>query len=129
MPTAGIATFSALNNAANAIYYNCISDGLNDEGVTSSSYTENGYINRWDRLDYVKQQTDQDVFNTTAWMYFSEYNLHMYGWYLTGWAHEKNVPLISDIAEKTYSAEINVGKWDSRWYVNIGIVILGLLGL
>ena len=122
----GIAVFGALNNLTNTIYYNFISDGESD--LTSSSY-RNGYINRWDRLDYVKQQTSQEKFNAISWMYFSEYNLHMYGWYLTGWAHENNIPLISDIAERTYSAEINVGKWDSRWYVNIGIVILGLLGL
>ena len=123
---AGVATFSALNNLTNAIYYNYISDG--SSALTSNSYRD-GYANRWDRLDYVKEQTGQDKFNTTVWMYFSEYNLHMYGWYLTGWAHEKNIPLISDIAERTYSAEIIVGKWDSRWYVNVGIVILGLLGL
>ena len=123
---AGIAVFGALNNLTNTIYYNFISDGESD--LTSSSY-RNGYINRWDRLDYVKQQTGQEKFNAISWMYFSEYNLHMYGWYLTGWAHENNIPLISDIAERTYAAEINVGKWDSRWYVNIGIVIIGLLGL
>ena len=123
---AGVVTFGALNNLTNAIYYNYISDGKSE--LTSSSYRD-GYVNRWDRLYYVKQQTGQDLFNTTAWMYFSEYNLHMYGWYMTGWAHEKNIPLISGLAERTKSAEINVGKWDSGWYVNVGIVILGLLGL
>ena len=124
--TNGIATFGTLSNLTNTIYYDFISNDESD--LTSSSY-RNGYINRWDRLDYVNQQTEQDKFNTTAWMYFSEYNLHMYGWYLTGWAHEKNIPLISYIAERTYSAEITIGKWDSRWYVKVGIVILGLLGL
>ena len=49
--------------------------------------------------------------------------------YMTGWAHKKNIPLISGLAERTKSAEIDVGKWDSRWFVNVGIVILGLLGL
>ena len=124
--TNGIATFGTLSNLTNTIYYDFISNDESD--LTSSSY-RNGYINRWDRLDYVKQQTEQDKFNTITWMYFSEYNLHMYGWYLIGWAHEKNIPLISYIAERTYSAEITIGKWDSRWYVKVGIVILGLLGL
>ena len=123
---AGVVTFGALNNLANGIYYNYISDGKSE--LTSSSYRD-GYVNRWDRLDYVKQQTEQSKFNTTAWMYFSEYNLHMYGWYLTGWALGKNIPLISDFAKSTSDADITVGKWDSRWYVNVGIAILGLLGL
>ena len=123
---AGVETFSALNNLTNAIYYNYISDG--SSAMTSNSYRV-GYVNRWDRLDYVKEQTEQDKFNTTTWMYFSEYNLHMYGWYLTCWALGKNIPLISDFAKSTSDADINAGKWDSRWYVNIGIVILGLLGL
>ena len=123
---AGVETFSALNNLTNAIYYNYISDG--SSAMTSNSYRD-GYINRWDRLDYVKEQTGQDKFNTTTWMYFSEYNLHMYGWYLTSWALGKNIPLISDFAKSTSDADITAGKWDSRWYVNIGIVILGLLGL
>ena len=124
--TNGIATFGTLSNLTNTIYYDFISNDESD--LTSSSY-RNGYINRWDRLDYVNQQTEQERFYTITWMYFSEYNLHMYGWYLTGWAHEKNIPLISCIAERTYSAEITIGKWDSRWYVKVGIVILGLLGL
>lgn len=123
---AGVETFSALNNLTNAIYYNYISDG--SSAMNSNSYRD-GYVNRWDRLDYAKEQTGQDKFNTTTWMYFSEYNLHMYGWYLTSWALGKNIPLISDFAKSTSDADITAGKWDSRWYVNIGIVILGLLGL
>ncbi len=105
---AGIATFGALNNLTNAIYYNYISDGSSN--LTSNSYRD-GYVNRWDRLDYVKQQTVQDTFNTTAWMYFSEYNLHLYGWYISGWALDKNIPLILKLAESTSNANITVGKW------------------
>ena len=124
---AGAATFGAINNAVNGIYYNYISDGESE--LTSNSY-QAGYINRWDRLDYVKSQENMpSTYNKTARMYYSEYNLHMYGWYLTGWALGKNIPLISDFAKSTSDADISAGKWDSRWYVNIGIVILGLLGL
>jgi len=46
---AGVETFGALNNMANAVYYNYISDGESD--LTSSSYNISpGYnhINRWD---------------------------------------------------------------------------------
>ena len=123
---AGIAMFGALNNLTNAIYYNYISNSKSS--LTSSSYRK-GYVNRWDRLDYTKRQTGQSTFNTIAWMYYSEYGLHMYGWYISGWAYEKNVPLFSWLAERTKSAEITEGEWDERWYVNIGIIILGLLGL
>ena len=51
---AEVATFSALNNLTNAIYYNYISDG--SSASTSNNYRD-GYVNRWDRLDYVKEQT------------------------------------------------------------------------
>ena len=118
--TNGIATFGTLSNLTYTIYYDFLSNDESD--LTSISY-RNGYINRWERLDYVKEQAGQDKFNTTAWMYFSEYNLHMYGWYLTSWAYKKNVPLIPDLAKSTFKADITIGKWDSRWYVNVGIVI------
>ena len=118
--TNGIATFGTLSNLTYTIYYDFLSNDESD--LTSISY-RNGYINRWDRLDYVKRQTEQERFYTITWMYFSEYNLHMYGWYLTSWAYKKNVPLIPDLAKSTFKADITIGKWDSRWYVNVGIVI------
>lgn len=45
-------------------------------------------------------------------MYFAEYDFHMYAGYLTGWAHKKNIPLISDLAQSAHDAEITVGEWD-----------------
>ena len=122
----GLATFGTINNLINTIYYDFISTG--ESNLTSNSYHE-GYINRWDRLDYTKSKTKSQHYKINSWRYFSEYNLHMYGWYLTGWSLGKNIPLISDFAKSTSDADITVEKWDSRWYVNIGIVILGLLGL
>ena len=50
-------------------------------------------------------------------------------WGSRGLAHEKDIPVLSDIAESTTDAGIDVGKWDTRSSVNIGTVLLGLLGL
>ena len=130
--TAGIATFSALNNATNAIYYNCISDGVNDAGVTSSSYTENGYINRWDRLDYTKDQTKEDNYNINAWRYFSEYNFHMYAWLVTKskYTGKKGDGFLSDIAYSASSANVDPKNFEdgpNRWR-NIFYIGIGLLG-
>ena len=46
---------------------------------------------------------------------FSEYNLHMWGWYVSGWSYEKDVPLFSLIALKTVDADMENDKWDERW--------------
>lgn len=77
----GVATFGAVNNFANGLYYNLTPDDVKSD-ITSSSYSNNGtkYINRWDRLDYTKQQTQQSNYNFNAWMYYSEYNFHMHVW-------------------------------------------------
>ena len=124
---AGAATFGAINNTVNGIYYNYISDGNSE--LTSSSY-QAGYINRWDRLDYVKSQENMSsTYNKTARMYYSEYNLHMYGWYLTGWALDKEIPLISELAESCKEAYVIVGEKDGRPEVDIFSAILRLLGL
>ena len=122
----GATTFGAINNTVNAVYYNYISDEKSD--LTPNSY-RGGYINRWERLDYAKQETHQSTYNQTAWMYYSEYNLHMYGWYAIGWSQDKGIPNISDKADSLESADIDVGKWDDRWFVNAGFVILGILGM
>ena len=40
--------------------------GVSD--LTPTSYHD-GYINRWERLDYAKQETKQSWYNFNAWMY------------------------------------------------------------
>ena len=122
---AGVATFGALNNLTNAIYYNNFSNDTTS--LTSNSYT-NKYINRWDRLDYAKKETKQSSFNITTWMYFSEYNFHMYAWYMLSWADEKNIDPFSKWAGSAKVADIKIGKLDG-FPVNVGTIILGLLGL
>ena len=59
---AGVLTFGAFNNITNAIYYNNISDGKS--GLDNKSYNS-GYINRWDRLDYTKEQTGKSQYSLT----------------------------------------------------------------
>ena len=126
---AGVATFGALNNLTNAIYYNCFSDENNGANITSSSYTEDGYINRWDRLDYTKANTQEENYNLNARRYFSEYNLHMWGWYASGWALDKNIPIISSIADSCNDAYVVAGEKDGRAKVDIPAMILRWLGL
>ena len=127
----GLTTFSALNNATNAIYYNFISNG--DSDLSSNSYND-GYVNRWDRLDYTKQEvnavTGSSTYDKDAWLYFSEYNVHMYGWWALGWADGKsNIPKLSSLAHRAKYADIKVGKLDSEWWVKVPTILVGLGGL
>ena len=125
---AAVTTFGAINNLTNEIYYNFISDGESE--LTPGSYRD-GYVNRWDRLDYTKEMTEEKYFNLNAWRYFSEYNTHMYSWYLFGWAYKKDIPLISYLAERAYEADIDTKYFEdgkNRWR-NIIYIGVGLLGL
>ena len=106
-------TFSSLNNVTNAIYYNYISDGKSD--ITSDTYSEEGYISRWDRLDYTKQETKTKKYDKTAKMYFAEYNVHMYGWFAL--TSLQKIPgckkLLSKPVGRAQYADIDVGLYDS----------------
>ena len=118
-------TFGVINNTINAVYYE-FSEGNSD--ITSDSYTER-YVSRWDRLDYVKQQTKSEHYDLNAWRYNSEYSVHMYGWYITGWAHSKNYGIVSTFAASCSDASIALNVWDNRWYVNVATVIFGIAGI
>ena len=123
---AGSATFGLINNVVvNAIYYE-FSDG--ESNLQPDSYNGD-YLSRWERLDYAKQQTGEEHYNLNAWRYYSEYSLHMYGWYATGWAYEKNIPVISKAAGSFKSADVDSQDWDTRAGVNLLTVVIGLLGL
>ena len=121
-----LAVYGGLNNLVNGVYYNYFSDKETD--ITSNSYVEKVYINRWDRLDYVKKNTKYENFNFNSWRYFSEYNCHMYAWIATGWAINENFTFLYDFAKRAETADI-VDDWDKEWYVNVASVVLGLLGL
>ena len=123
---AGAATFGGINNFVNMIYYNYISDGKSD--LTPSSY-QGGYINRWDRLDYTKQQTQQGKYNSIAQMYYSEYSFHMYAWLALGWTNGKNIPYLSKWAGRAADAYIVLGVEDDDPFVKWGSRFFRLLGL
>ena len=124
----GVAVFGLINNATNAIYYNWISDEKSD--LTPTSYHD-GYISRWDRLDYTKSQTGDDFYNFNAWRFFSEYNFHMYAWFATGWADGKGYWLISDIAYSAKEADVDPRHLEGgdNWWRNIFYFMVGGLGI
>lgn len=126
----GATTYEAINNAVNAVYYNYFSEPNNDldQDVGKSSYVD-GYVNRWERLDYAKYMTGADKYNKDAWLYYSEYSLHMWGWYFTGWSSGKDIPIISGWAESFRHAGITPGKNDDRPKVYIPVIIWGCLGV
>ncbi|MDO5124663.1 MAG: RHS repeat-associated core domain-containing protein, partial [Eubacteriales bacterium] len=117
--TAGITTSTvtsgAVNNTVNTVYYNHISDGESslEAAAETSTYTER-YVTRWERLDYTKKITEEPEYNLNAWRFNSEYSVHMYGWYATGWAINKNIPFFSDMAKSSKKADIYQNEWDER---------------
>ena len=73
--------------------------------LNSSSYnigdSEFRYLTRWDRLDYAKQQVKSmygenasSFFDLKAWMYYNEYNFHMYAWAVLKSFHGKDNLLV-----------------------------------
>ena len=102
-----------------------------ESDLTSTSYSDGSHekLTRQEKMDYAKQQTGDDKYTTNAWRFQAEYTFHEIGWNLTGWAYNKNIPIVSNLAAKFVSAEVDPNEWDERWYVNVGTVIVGLLGL
>ena len=113
-----------VNNVINTIYFE-YSDGKSE--LSSDSYRDES-VTRWDKLDYAKQQTGEDHYNINAWRYYSEYTVHEYGWYVTSSAYEKDIPVVSSLADRFATADIYPQAWDERWYVNVATFIFGLIG-
>ncbi len=138
MPLIGAAIgIGVINNAVNAIYYNSLPEISTNEikayedsqkdlpyNEKKSYYVDNGYINRWDRLKYVKAATNESHYNLSAWTYYSEYNLHMYGWLLFGNFKDGN-NIFSTIAEA--SKHTNIGN--NNTILNIATYIIGVFGI
>ena len=105
--TKGVATFGAINNAANVIYYKLTPEDVQSD-ITPNSYSDNGarYINRWDRLDYTKQQTKQSNYNFNARMYYGEYSVHMHVWNCLNLLGLEDTPALRDIAESARVADV-----------------------
>ena len=79
-------------------------------------------------MDNTKANSEKAKFTINAWRYNSEYTLHMYGWFATGWAEGKNIPVISKIAKSCYSAEVGTAE-DGRAIVDITTYIIGMMGV
>ena len=120
----GAVAVGVINNTINAVYYE-FSDGESD--LSSDSYVDKK-PSRWDKLDYVKKKTEDDHYFINAWRYYSEYSLHEYGWYLTGWAYQKNIPVLSEAAKHFREADVLPQEWDIL-PVSIFIVLWGLIGI
>ena len=128
----GTATTGAINNAANAVYYNWISDGdsivdetrIVDEKEVSYYVDDDGgyrHINRWDRLDHAKSETQEKYYNYKAWSYHSEYTAHMYGWFAV------SNGIFTKYSDNLRKADIG-GKIDTRLEILIPTIICGVLG-
>ena len=124
------AVFGGLNNLTNQIYYNYLAkpESSIETNTKESSYTE-GYVSRWDRLNYTKQQTQSERYDHDAKLFFSEYSVHMYAWYATGWAEGKNIPVISKAAKQAKKADVKPHEPDSRWWVEVATQLWGQTGL
>ena len=130
----GIAALGIVgNNLANFIYYTFISDGVSD--LTPTSYSgvngdDSKYLSRWDRLDYAKAQTGEKWYNWNAWRYYSEYSLHMYGWFALKEYYQEGVQSgLAGLANSVRSADVFSDRWDSRVVINILTFLFGLLGI
>ena len=134
---AGITTFGAVNNTVNAYYYNNISNGESNLETTyvdlpyeemKSDYV-NGYINRWDRLDYTKQTTQSKTYDLNAWRFQSEYALHMHLWNIVEPFQGKNIWLADRIGKSAIHAHIDPYAPDPDWKIQVMTTIVGILGL
>ena len=122
--TKSFEVFCSLNNDINEFYYNYISDGTSD--LTNSSYTTEGYISRWDRLDYIKSlDSTSGTFGENEKYYFAEYNVHMYGWFAFGWALDNKNSIFYELADS--SKEVNFG--DNNVIVDAVIKVVAYLGI
>ncbi len=65
-----------------------------------------------------------------AWLFYSEYSLHMYFWLLFGWAKDKGIAFwgLSEKAGRSRFANIDFGKRDTDPLVNKMTVLLSILG-
>ena len=124
----GILLVAACLNNENQMAYEA-STGKSD--LTSTSYSDGSHekLTRQEKMDYAKQQTGDTKYTANAWRFQAEYTLHEIGWNCTKWAYNRNIPFVSNLANKFVSAEVDPNEWDKRWYVNVGTVLVGLLGL
>lgn len=111
----GAGMTSLLNNIVNRIYYNYFADS--SSSITGDSYNNYQYLTRWDRLDFVRSlEGASDKYSFNAMRAFGEYTGHMI------WNH------FDPNNQSAQFATVYFYKWDDYWYINLGAIILGLLG-
>ena len=138
---AATATHGAINNAANAIYYNNFAIDENvivkePESSKEQSFYVTGeegsygyrYINRFDRLDYTKSVVKSDTYDANTWRYYSEYNAHMYVWGISYWAKNSGDNVFAKGASSTFNASVLNDAWDPNIGTSALTVITGILG-
>ena len=139
--TTSFISFCTTTNLQNAEYYTSLEDGVwiadepvkpEDEKVDTSgwesAYTKR-YVSRKERLAHARAATDSSTYDLNTWRYYSEYSVHMYGWYLTGWSKDMNIPVISGWAGSFKYADVERYDLDKRDYVNVATFVWGLTGL
>ena len=126
--TAGV--FGEINNTVNEIYYNnySVPESSIETDPEKSTYTE-GYVSRWDRLDYTRQKTKKKAYDTDARAFYSEYSAHMCAWYVAGWADGKDIPLFSYVAAHAKKADLVPNQPDERPLILIATAICQYLGI
>ena len=133
----GSATFGMINNTVNAYYYNNISTGESSletkyshlQGSERKSDYVDGYINRWERLDYTKKVTQSETYDANAWRFQSEYALHMYLWGAVDGLQGKGIWLADRIGTSAIHAHIEVYSPDPDWKIQSLTNFVGYLGL
>ena len=129
----GKKTFGGINNAVNDIYYLFAEKELlenpNPQDGDISAYVNEGYIDRWSRLQHAKAATEEWYYSEIARDYYAEYSAHMYAWFLVGWADGTTVPIINDYAQQARLAEVIVGEPDGRSPQKEFIQIVKVLGI
>ena len=121
---AGVATAGALNNTINEVYYEHISDGESD--LTSTSHTTQ-HVNRWDKLDYTKNQLkgtrSADRYDANAKRYHAEYSFHVVANFLSDALGIKGT-----IKESAEDAAVSTDRWDGRPEVDSFTLLFMILG-
>ncbi len=132
MLVGAFATSLVANNLVNIIYYACVPENPNNEiklyessQQKKSYYVDNGYVNRWERLKFIKSKNGSAFYDYNAWHDYAEYSLHMYAWLFSEWAYKTEIPLFNMIAE--HSKHTLFGY--NTFLIEVAIYLLGYLGV
>lgn len=73
------------------------------------------------KLNYAKNETEQEKYNFNAWIYYNEYNFHMYAWAgLKGWFGGSGILGTLAGAASEANVEANDPFYDYNYYIEKG---------